>query len=384
MPMPAPHEHVSCELLITNACNLCCGYCIAEGLPGPAMTGEVGRKALDMFTFLGEGATSLEVTFTGGEPLLEFSLLEELTEYANERALKAGMQVTVVLKTNGTILTQAILAFMRGSCSKVVVSIDGNCTSHDAYRKNRAGNGTHRAVRQNLLTLLHNNVPCAVSVTVHPRFSGRVLDNVRYLHELGVRQIDVGPAYGTVFWDEADILALTDSLEQVACYMRQANASGAALEIGPLYRESEHVGGVLADCWGCRAPSTNLAYLPNGQISGCSALAMLTSRFPEVVLGDVTTGLDDAAVTRLLRLAQAGADDRRACKGCKASPNCTGGCLAINYSTNGAPLTPPAFYCRTIAKIPMAWHQAWAGLVPAARHAPRRSGSEVESDNDRP
>jgi uncharacterized protein len=362
--MPVPHERVSCEILITNACNLRCGYCIAENLPGPAMTREVGCKALDMFTFLAEGATSLEITFTGGEPLLEFALLEELTDYANERALKAGMDLTVVLKTNGTILTEAILAFMRGRCSKVVVSIDGDCASHDAYRKNTSGIGTHGVVRQNLLTLLHNDVPCAVSATVHPRFCERVPDNVQYLHELGVRQIDIGPAYGTVTWHEAEIQALTDSLERVACYMRQANRSGAGIEIGPLYRESEHVGEVLSDCWGCRAASTNLAYLPNGQISGCSALAMLASRFPEVVLGDVCTGLNDAAVTHFLRLAQAGPNDRKGCKGCQASPNCTGGCLAINYSTNGTPLAPPEFYCQTIAKIPMAWHQAWAGLVP--------------------
>ena len=192
--MSVLHEHVSCELLLTNACNLRCEYCIARYLPGPPMTREIGQNALDMFVFLAVGAKSIEITFTGGEPLLEFSLLEQLTDYAMRRADEAGMEATFVLKTNGTILTPSIMTFMRKHCSRVVVSIDGTPTSHDAYRRNARGAGTHRVVLRNLLALLHHGISCAVSVTVHPRFCKVILENVRYLHELGATQIDVGPA----------------------------------------------------------------------------------------------------------------------------------------------------------------------------------------------
>jgi uncharacterized protein len=199
--MSALHEHVSCELLLTNSCNMRCGYCIARNLPGPPMTREIGRKALDMFVFLAQGAKSLEITFTGGEPLLEFSLLEELTGYAHERAHEAGMEVSFVLKTNGTILTQAIVDYMRGHCIKVVVSIDGTPAAHDKYRRTAGGRGTHKVVSGNLLEFMHDGVSCVASVTVHPRLSRMVLENVRYLYELGVVNIDVGPAYGTVTWN---------------------------------------------------------------------------------------------------------------------------------------------------------------------------------------
>lgn len=338
---------------------MCCSYCIARGLSGPAMTSKVGRNAIDMFVFLAAGAKSLEITFTGGEALLEFTLLEELTGYACERAHEAEMAVNFVLKTNGTLLNQAIMHYMREHLSKVVISIDGTPTAHDQYRLDAGGKGTHAVVSRNLRALLLDGLPCVASVTVHPRFSAIVAENVRYLHELGVEHVDVGPAYGTVVWSESDSRSLARSLEDIAAYMRETNSVGKPLEVGPLYRESEHVDGKLSDYWGCHAGSSNLAFLPTGQITGCSALAMVTSRFPELVLGDVWSGLDEEAVTHLVETAQAPGENRPACRGCKTATNCTGGCLAINYSTNEAAITPPYFYCEAISAIPDAWQTAW-------------------------
>jgi len=372
--MAVLHERVSCELMVTNACNMRCDYCIARKVPGLAMTRGIGRKALDMFVVLAEGAKSIEITLTGGEPLIEFTILEELASHAKRRACEAGMELSLVLKTNGTILTPAIMAFMQSQCSKVVISIDGTLGPHDLHRRSVRGTGTHDVVSQNLSALLDNGVPCIASLTIHPDASRIVPDNVRYLHGLGVTQIDVGPAYGTVAWDHAASRALVQSLWQVALYMREVNRGGVRLEVGPLYRQSEHVGQKLYDSWGCHAGSTNLAFLPNGQIAGCSALAMIASTFPEMILGDVSSGLDDRAVERLLRLAQAATPDRPRCQMCPTAADCAGGCLAINYSTTGLPLTPPDFYCQTISMIPPAWQFAWGDSVPnvAGDMHPRR------------
>lgn len=260
-------------------------------------------------------------------------------------------------------MTPAIINFLTTYCIKVVISIDGNTTIHDKHRHAMDGQGTHYVVRHSLLTLLRNNISCVASITVHPDSSSVLLDNVRYLHELGVEQIDIGPAYGTVTWKSIDNLNLVKSLMDVAGYMREVNSKSNRLDIGPLYQESEHVGGILSERWGCHAASTNLAFLPNGKIAGCSALAMLASRFPDLILGDVFDGLDQQAVNRLLHIAQATAEERSSCRKCKTASDCTGGCLAINYSTTGFALEPPQFYCDTISIISPAWHKAWASAM---------------------
>lgn len=313
-----------------------------------------------MFVYLAKGGKSMEITFTGGEPLTEFLVLKGLTGYASERNRDAGMRVQFILKTNGTILNEAIIDFMLENAMRVVISVDGTTDVHDRHRKTVRGDGTHNIVYNNLLALLENKIPCVASVTVHPDSSGSVLDSVRFLHGLGVEQIDIGPVYGIVPWTELDCRKLAQSLMDVAGYMREVYKSGKRLDVGPLYRESEHVGGILSDRWGCHAASTNLAFLPNGQVAGCSALAMLISQFPELSLGDIFDGLDQVAINHMVQLAQAPVEDRPSCKGCGVAINCTGGCLAINYSTSGSALTPPGVYCQTISAIPEAWCRAWA------------------------
>jgi uncharacterized protein len=206
---------------------------------------------------------------------------------------------------------------------------------------------------------MERGVECVASMTVHPSACATVLSNVRELQKLGLRRIDVGPAYGTVQWSEIQSQHFAESLAELAVLMKSERANGCFLEIGPLYQESEHVGDQLREAWGCKAGSSNLAFLPDGSIAGCSALAMLAPRFPHLLLGNIWNGMDSKAVRRLRQDAGAGVRRRLRCKRCPAQDNCAGGCLAINYATSGVPLKPPAFYCKTIAAIPKAWMVAW-------------------------
>lgn len=360
--LPGRYEHVTCELLITSRCNMACSYCIAKNLPSGTMSIEVGRKAIDMFVHLAEGGKSIEFTFSGGEPLSEFALFKELVVYARERTHERDMVPQFVVKTNGTILNEEILQFVKSYQIKSVISIDGINKVHDKHRTDLASKGTHAKIIDNLITLLRHDVLCVASVTVHPSSSSNLIDSIKYLASLGINQIDVGPAYGTVNWTSLESQQLSFSLMEIASYMRVVNRENIALEVGPLFRESEHVGRVLSNSWGCHAASKNLAFLPNGQITGCSALGMIVGQFPKLILGDVFNGLDQKAIDHLTHLAQADADMRTSCRNCQVSSNCTGGCLAINFSTHGVPLTPPELYCQTISTIPEAWNVAWAGL----------------------
>jgi len=324
------------------------------------MTCEIGQKVIDMFLYLSEGGKTVEITFTGGEPLSNFSVLKYLTNYAEKHIREAQMQPYFVIKTNGTMLNEEVTKFVKEHNMKVVVSIDGTSDVHDKHRRTLNGQNTHRVICRNVSNLIKNQIPCVASLTVLPDSSAEILKNIRYLFSrVGIKKFDVGPAYGTVLWEKADIISFTQSLLEVADYIREVNQNGKLIEVGPLFQESEHVGGFLSEVWGCHAASSNLAFLPDGQVTGCSALAMEIQRFPNLNLGNVFDGLNQNAVDNLLEVAQTSGKDRPACNGCNAATNCTGGCLAINYSTNGKALTPPAVYCNNISTIPEAWNRAW-------------------------
>jgi uncharacterized protein len=352
------HEFLTCELLLTTSCNMSCTYCIARDLGLETMQTDCGKSAIDLFISLSEGAKALEFTFTGGEPLLCYTTLKYLTKYANNRANEAGFNTTFVLKTNGTLLSGQIVNFLKSFDFKVVLSIDGLPNSHDKFRKGKKGELTQKKVALNLENLFKKGVSCVASLTIHPSQTHKILDNIIYLHDLGAKHIDIGPVYGTVNWTQNDISDLTLSIQRVAEYIRATNKTNF-LEVGPLYKESEHVGGVLSDSWGCKAGATNLAFLPNGQITGCSALSMLVPKFSNLILGDVRTGINYYAVNLFLRDSQAQIENRYLCKKCETATNCTGGCLAINLAVNEQPFLPPSFYCQTISSIGSAWKLAW-------------------------
>ncbi len=288
-----------------------------------------------------------------------YEVLRQVTTYAKDRAYKAGMDINFVLKTNGTLLEKEMETFLRREEVKVIISIDGKQATHDKYRIAGDGKGTHRTVAENLKRLMSRGISPIASTTVHPNEAGTLLESVRYLHQSGCNIIEVGPAYGTVAWHEESISAFVESLHDVAVYMSDSRREGQYLEVGPLYLESQHVGAVLKNTWGCGAGMTQLAFLPDGRITGCSALAMLVTSFPKLIIGNIRDGINNLAAQRLVYEAQANVDKRAACRKCLAAADCTGGCLAINYAVNKAPLKPPRFYCRIMRSISNAWEIAW-------------------------
>jgi uncharacterized protein len=320
---------------------------------------EVGERAIDMFMSLADGVTTAEITFTGGEALLRFRDLTSIVNHLRRKATEHNIACQLILKTNGTILSPRIIDFLGEGSWRVVVSIDGTPTTHDRHRKDKSGKPTHKTVSHTIAALQSHGIECVASMTVHPDNSSRVASNVRELLQMGLSRIDIGPVYGTVEWTEAQSSQFANSLNEVAAVMREEASNDCRLEIGPLYRESEHVDNALHDVWGCKAGTNHLAFLPDGSISGCSSLAMLIPQHPELVIGNVWEGFDDNALTHLQELAQERQDGRLECQHCSTKDNCAGGCLAINYATTKNPLQPPRFYCRTISAIPEAWNAAW-------------------------
>jgi uncharacterized protein len=358
-PPQSLHEHVSCELLITNKCNLNCSYCIAKKLPKSTMSIEDGRKAIDLFLFLSEGCKSIEFTFSGGEPLCEFEILKELLIYINTRCNELGVFSNYLLKTNGTICNSRILEIINKYEVNVAISIDGDQKAHDTCRKFKNGDGSYELICKNIISFLNNKNTCSGSLTVHPNFTQNLKEKVKFLFTLGLTNIDIAPVYGTVEWSDDKISDFLESLHDVAHYIKTQREHGNEIRITPLEKDSNHVGGTLDDEWGCHSGVSNLAFLPNGLITGCSALAMISNSHPEIIIGDIHNGLNQTLINDLKSLSLAGIESREKCKECHTSSDCAGGCLAINLATTGESFLPPLIYCKTIAAITKDWPIAW-------------------------
>jgi uncharacterized protein len=336
-----------------------CQYCIADGLHRETMSVDGGKEAIDYFVHLSQGAEVLDFSFTGGEPTLDFSLLFALIEYAVIRSNEQGMGARISIKTNGTLLGEEHYEFIAKYKCTVFISLDGSEADNNAFRLLSQKNPYNR-VTATAEGLLANNVDVVVSMTVHPESAKNVLKGVVNLVGLGLSRINIAPVYGTVDWTHENADSFIDSLTKVAKWIRQNRDKIDGLEIGPIYRNSEHHSNALQNVWGCSAGSTNIAFLPNGDICGCSSLAMISSRRPNLVLGSAKLGVDQLKLDKFIETVAASELVREKCSSCDSRMNCSGGCLAINYSTCDAPFAPPDIYCRTISSIEEMWKIAWA------------------------
>lgn len=114
----------SVTLLVTGRCNLNCAYCYQESrqVAGRRMPWAVAQRAVDLL--LASRGRPVTLDLNGGEPLLEPALLRRLIDYARARE-PDGDRLEIVLTTNGTRVTPAIVAHLAERGVVLRLSFDG-------------------------------------------------------------------------------------------------------------------------------------------------------------------------------------------------------------------------------------------------------------------
>lgn len=74
---------VRLELIVTTTCNMSCSYCFEHGKGKcERMNEKVALCAVDFLIEQSRDSEWIELTFIGGEPLLEFDLIRSIIRYA--------------------------------------------------------------------------------------------------------------------------------------------------------------------------------------------------------------------------------------------------------------------------------------------------------------
>lgn len=144
-------------LQITQACNLNCCYCPyadsehsvhQRNHSSKNMSWEVAKNSLDQFLENSSEITDVTIGFYGGEPFINFPLIKKIVEYVEENY--CGKNVQYSLTTNGTLLTDEIISFLRENDFHILFSIDGPESIHDKNRKYFNGKGSFNETFSNL------------------------------------------------------------------------------------------------------------------------------------------------------------------------------------------------------------------------------------------
>lgn len=150
-------------LQITQQCNLRCEYCVYSGgynnrgHTNKKMSFDIAKKSIDFFISHSRNTEKINISFYGGEPLLEFEFIKKCIEYTNQKS--EGKEVIFGMTTNGTLLNEEIVEFLQMHDISLTISLDGPKHIHNKNRRFAGNNeGSFEKVIENL-ELLRSKYP---------------------------------------------------------------------------------------------------------------------------------------------------------------------------------------------------------------------------------
>lgn len=322
------------ELNLTFNCNLTCEYCFVHNKnPEERMSFATAAKAIDVL--FEHAYPKVTITLFGGEPLMEFALIEKIVPYAMEKARQTGVGVEWAITTNGTLITEEILRFFARHQIMLLLSIDGGPKSHDRYRRTKSGEGTWQRIVDLIPLVKQYQRWLGARVTVAAEAVGSMREDFKQMVELGINQFIIAPAQGSRCWREEEIYGYGFNLRQIYHDYQALKQLGAAIFI-----EDFEAGEKEEKGWGCRAGVTSIAVAPNGDVSPCSKLLGLTDEKGKCIVGNVHS---DINYDLLKPFQTASYRQPSRCELC--TDKCTGGCYAVNFEQTGDHFTPSAETC---------------------------------------
>ncbi|MBD3178750.1 MAG: radical SAM protein [Candidatus Latescibacteria bacterium] len=185
---PLNIKHLS--LILTANCNLACRYCYQNYRRDMRMSWKTAKEAIK--TALGTDSRVLEISFMGGEPLLEFELIGKAVRYIRKYAPE-DKRIKLSISTNGTLMDGGKIDFLAENRFDTQLSFDGVAGAQD----HRAP-GSFRVLDALLDRLRNDYRPffrhhLSIAYTLAPSAIEYLSGSIRYFINKGIPKITVYP-----------------------------------------------------------------------------------------------------------------------------------------------------------------------------------------------
>ena len=331
---PTIDRHISDTVIaawlhVTDRCNLRCSYCYLPHVRED-MSFETGRAAIDA-TFrsaLANDFKQVKLKYAGGEPLLRFSMIEELQLYAQSQAKKYGLGFEGVVLSNGTLLTAEMAQILKSLGSRLMISMDGYGAYHDKHRPYAGGRGSFKDVAEAVdLALAHGLVP-NISVTISSRTSDGLADVMAWLLERELpfslnfyRENELSASHEDMRLDEQKIIdGMLAAFKVIENNLPRRPFLSGIIDRANLSVSHTHT---------CGVGQNYLVFDQNGQVAKCQMhirkpVTDLHVLDPLAVIRADKTGIQNLSV-----------EEKEGCKTCEWKYWCAGGCALATYRATG-------------------------------------------------
>lgn len=340
-----PNLHI---FVLTNECNMSCIYCQAHDKNQKEkgkMSREVAQKAVDLA--LSSPSKYLTFEFQGGEPFLNFDILQYIVLYAEQK--KGDKQIRFTLASNLTLLDDVILAFLKKHSISVSVSLDGDKLLHDHNRERNDGNGTFDITCRNICRINNAGIDLSAIQTTTSYSLARWRELVDTYIEIGFNNIFIRPltplgmaksSWETIGYSAKEFLTF---YSQALDYILQKNIAGyhiceghATIFLKKILKGYSNNYMELRSP--CGAAIGQIAYYYDGEIYTCDEGRMLSEMGDRSFrLGSVfSSSFNEMMDTPICKAVCSASvlESSPTCSTCVYQPYC-GTCPVVNYALYG-------------------------------------------------
>lgn len=319
----------SLSLAIAQKCNLGCTYCYAQegdfGGAAKSMSWEVARAAVEQLFAEAQAGDRVNLSFMGGEPLINRGLIHAATQLAMELAEAKQVKVGFGITTNGTLLTADDADFFERYGFAVTVSLDGVGETHDRLRPFKSGAGSYERILTNLKPLLLHQRRMQVSarVTVTPQ-NLNLLETLQHLIDLGFHSVGFSPMLssptGNDQMETADLDVMLQQMIECGQEFERQTLAGRRFPFSNLTMALQQIHRGTHRPYPCGAGAGYMGVSADGNLWACHRFVNDEAGW----MGNLSNGLDQAVQNEWLAARQV--DRQEPCNRCWARYLCGGGC----------------------------------------------------------
>lgn len=325
-------------ILPTTDCNARCFYCFEEGIERYSMSKETAQHTIEFIKNFYDDK-ELAIAWFGGEPLLNFPIIEFITLELKKLCYNLNTHIT----TNGSLLTREMLDFFVKNYTHTSFQITLDGVDEDYYKAKRykdiSPQDAFNRVMGSIKMILRSDLPIQVRVNFLPSKIEEAKQTYAKVLEL-LSDVDLSNLY--LYMAPLNVKNDNEIISRFKCngsehpylqLVKTQNAAGFPLNSIVYEKDNRLLGGfnLMPNCASCGIITNKRIIVDaDGALYKCHRL---TGR-RDWATGNVIDGVDKNCYS--YRYFTSPYIDEDGCKKCNILPICNGGCRAnrILYGQN--------------------------------------------------
>ncbi len=328
-------------LHITNDCNLSCSYCFQKNKSNTSMDENTLKNISSSLACTAKihEIETIHVIFAGGEPTLEMSLIERFQNLLNNELTSTNIKINSTIFSNGTLINDRLLSFLKRTHTGITISIDGIGYTHNFSRSFKISKkGSWDIIEKNIKKLKNNDIMVSASATLTKETSKNLIELLKWVNDenipinLGIaRDLNINDNIGNIISKHQ---TLCNNMKE-AFSRTFAELEDPSININPnLILQIEELNFKNPTCISCGIGRSFLVFKTDGNMVSCPFLIDEEGMVPSK---DLMVSCKECFKFDVMKRDY---DSMNAdCMNCLWFPVCSGGCSIMNQKLGGYPFS---------------------------------------------